>query len=60
MKATILKDDLNKGLGWVGRVVATRGQLPVLANVLIEAEKDGLRLTATNLEVGLRVEAGER
>lgn len=58
MKATILQPDLHKGLGIVGRVVASRGQLPVLANVLIGAEAVGITLAATNLEIGLRTEIG--
>lgn len=58
MKTTILQEDLNKGLGIVSRVVASRGQLPVLTNVLIEATKSGISLAATNLEIGLRVEVG--
>ncbi len=36
----------------------TRGQLPVLANILIEASKEGLTLAATNLEIGMRVDVG--
>lgn len=58
MKAVVLQDDLNKGLGIVGRVVANRGQLPVLGNVLVEATTDGIILSATNLEIGLRAEVG--
>ena len=58
MRAILLKDDLTKGLGIVSRVVASRGQLPVLANVLITASKSGLKLAATNLEIGLQVEVG--
>ena len=58
MHATVLQSDLNRGLGIVGRVVATRGQLPVLANILIEANKEGITLAATNLEIGLRVVVG--
>ena len=58
MKATISQTDLFKWLSVVGRVVPNRGQLPVLSNVLIEADKDGLVLSATNLEIGLRVEVG--
>src|SRR3989344_3046549 len=54
MKISVLQKDLNRGLANVSRVVATRGQLPVLANVLLEAEKDGLKLAATNLEMGIR------
>lgn len=58
MKATLLRTNLNQGLSTVGRVVATRGQLPVLANVLVEASKQGVVLSATNLEIGLRMQVG--
>ncbi len=58
MKATILQENLSKALSAVGRIVPSRGQLPVLANVLVEAEKEGVILTATNLEMGLRISAG--
>jgi len=58
MKATLLRTNLNQGLSTVGRVVATRGQLPVLANVLVEATKQGVVLSATNLEIGLRMQVG--
>ena len=58
MKATVLRTSLNKGLSTVGRAVATRGQLPVLGNVLVEATKQGVVLSATNLEIGLRMQVG--
>lgn len=58
MHATVLQQDLNKALGITSRVVVTRGQLPILANILIEATKGGLTLAATNLEIGLRVDVG--
>lgn len=58
MKATLLRTNLNQGLSTVGRVVAARGQLPVLANVLVEASKQGVVLSATNLEIGLRMQIG--
>jgi DNA polymerase-3 subunit beta len=58
MKATVLQDDLNKGLANVTRVVSGRSQLPVLSNVLIEAESDGLVLTTTNMELGIRLVIG--
>ena len=53
MKITVLQENLNKGLGVVQRFVATRGQLPILANVLISAEQGRLKLAATNLELGI-------
>ncbi len=58
MKTTVLQSDLAKCLGTVSRVIPSRGQLPVLANVLLEARKDGLTLVATNLELGIRVMVG--
>ncbi|MBI2008695.1 DNA polymerase III subunit beta [Candidatus Amesbacteria bacterium] len=58
MKVNITKDDLNGGLSVVSRVVTGKGQLPVLGNVLLEAEKTGLSLAGTNLELGLRAEVG--
>ena len=58
MQATILQEDLNKALATVSRVVTGKGQLPVLANVLIEGTKGGLVLVTTNLELGLRMNAG--
>jgi len=60
MKAIVLQENLNKWLGVVGRLVSGRGQLPVLSNVLIEAETDGLQLSVTNLEIGIRVMGGGR
>lgn len=58
MKVNINKDDLDKGLGIVSRVVTGKGQLPVLGNVLLDAEKTGLSLAGTNLELGLRADVG--
>src|SRR5207249_8822471 len=41
------------GLGIAGRGVSTRGSLPILGNVLLRTDSGRLRLTATNLEVGI-------
>ncbi len=51
MKVSCLQENLAKGLGIVGRAVTTRSSLPVLANVLLETDKNRLKLAATNLEV---------
>ncbi|HJZ05033.1 DNA polymerase III subunit beta [Candidatus Amesbacteria bacterium RIFCSPHIGHO2_01_FULL_48_32] len=58
MKVSILQTDLNLGLATVSRVVTAKGQLPVLANVLVEADRGGISLTATNLELGLKMRVG--
>jgi DNA polymerase III subunit beta len=58
MQVTILQSDLTKGLSYTAKAVSSRGQLPVLANVLLEASEQGLVISATNLEQGIRVEVG--
>ena len=58
MRVNLLRGDLTVGLGIVSRVITGKAQLPVLANVLIEAEKSGVRLSATNLSLGFRVWMG--
>jgi DNA polymerase-3 subunit beta len=53
MKATVLQENLAHGLGVVSRAVSPRSTLPVLANVLIASDEGRLRLSATNLELGI-------
>src|SRR5712691_6591020 len=54
MEVTIKREDLVRGLHLVQGVVERRNTLPILANVLIEPAADGIALTATDTEVGLR------
>src|SRR3989344_701010 len=58
MKVSVLQEDLNKSLAGVGLVIPTRGQLPVLANVLLEVDAEGLKLSGTNMEIGMRIGVG--
>ncbi|MGZ8347051.1 MAG: DNA polymerase III subunit beta [Allosphingosinicella sp.] len=52
MKATIERATLLKGLGHVHSVVERRNTIPILSNVLIEAQEEGgLRLMATDLDL---------
>jgi len=53
MKLSCLQENLSKGLGIVGRAVATRSTLPITQNVLIATEKSRLKLAATNLEIAI-------
>ena len=55
MKVTCLQENLARGLQIAGRAVSTRGSLPILGNVLLRTENGRLKLTATNLEVGINV-----
>src|SRR3954454_17521200 len=53
VKLSVMQENLARGLTVVSRAVSTRSTLPVLANVLLKTEDGGLRLTTTNLEIGL-------
>lgn len=53
MKVTILQENLARGLGIVSRAVSPRSTLPVLSNVMIATDEGRLRLSATNLEMGI-------
>jgi DNA polymerase III subunit beta len=53
VKLSVMQENLARGLAVVSRAVSTRGTLPVLANVLLRTEDAGLKLTATNLEIGI-------
>ena len=51
MKLTCLQENLSRGLGVVGRAVATRTTLPITGNVLLATDQSRLKLAATNLEM---------
>ena len=53
MKVTVLQENLAKGLSMVSRAVSPRSTLPVLANILVATDEGRLRLSATNLELGI-------
>jgi DNA polymerase-3 subunit beta len=54
MKLTVSREKLLEGLQTVQNVVSTRTTLPILSNVLIQAEGGALRLTTTDLDVSVR------
>ncbi|MCZ2127973.1 MAG: DNA polymerase III subunit beta [Anaerolineales bacterium] len=53
MKVTVLQENLARGLSVVARAVSSRSTLPVLSNILIATDEGRLRLSATNLELGI-------
>jgi DNA polymerase-3 subunit beta len=53
VKLSVMQENLARGLSVVSRAVSSRSTLPVLANVLLKTEDAGLKLTATNLEIGI-------
>ncbi|MBI3942314.1 MAG: DNA polymerase III subunit beta [Chloroflexi bacterium] len=60
MKVSCLQENLAKGLSIVGRAVAPRSTLPVLANILLETDRGRLKLSATNLEIGINCWIGAK
>lgn len=53
MKFTITREKLQEGLTAVNAAVPTKTTLPVLSNILVEATRDGLRLSGTDLDIAV-------
>ena len=53
MRLSCLQENLSRGLGVVGRAVATRTTLPITNNVLLATDQSRLKLAATNLEMAI-------
>jgi DNA polymerase III subunit beta len=54
LRLTCSPTNLSHALQTVSRAISTRSTLPILSNVLLQTTADGLSLTATNLEIGIR------
>jgi DNA polymerase-3 subunit beta len=53
MKFTITREQLQSGLNAVAAAIPAKTTLPVLSNVLVEATKQGLRLSGTDLDIAV-------
>lgn len=53
MKVSVSQQQLAHGLSMVSRAVSPRSTLQVLANILVATDDGRLRLSATNLELGI-------
>src|SRR4030042_3283016 len=58
MKATVTQENFAKALSFVIKAISTSPSIPVLANVLIEIDEKQLRLSATDLELGVSTVIG--
>ncbi|HEC65204.1 MAG TPA: DNA polymerase III subunit beta, partial [bacterium] len=58
MKVALLQENLAKALNHVAKAISTRPSIPVLSNVLIEAKKGKLKLSSTDLEIGINAWIG--
>lgn len=57
MRITISREKLQESLGAVVSSVPSKSTLPVLANVLLETTAQGLKISATDLDIAVSVEA---
>lgn len=53
MKLSFTQENLNRGLDITSHIASRNQTLPILNNVLISAEKGVIKLTSTNLEIGI-------
>jgi len=60
MKATVQQQQLAHGVSTVSRAVTSRSTLAVLSNILIKTDNGRLRLSATNLELGISAWIGAK
>ncbi len=60
MRVYTLQENLAKGLSLVSRAVATRSNLPILNNILLDARENQLRLATTNREIAINCWIGAK
>ncbi len=53
MKFKVQKDKLVVAIQTVQNVITTKSALPILSNILIETQQETIRLTATDLDIGI-------
>lgn len=53
MKFTCLQENLKQGLNIIERIVGKNPSLPILSTILIETQKNLIKLCATDLEIGI-------
>lgn len=53
MKFRILKEILMNSVLTVQNVISSKTTLPILSNILLETQKDSIKLTATDLDIGI-------
>ncbi|MGI9253002.1 MAG: DNA polymerase III subunit beta, partial [Thermomicrobiales bacterium] len=53
MDLTCEQEQFQRALAMVSRAIAAKTSMPVLSNVLLSSDGEDLRITATNLEIGI-------
>lgn len=60
MKITCVQENLNKALIHSSRIISLRSSLPILDNVLLSTDKGRLKISATDLELGINYWVGSK
>lgn len=55
MQITLQQSKLAKALSYIAKAVSTKPNIPVLSNVLLSVDKSTLKLSATNLDMGINM-----
>ncbi len=55
MKIEFLLENIEKHLSSLGKILPIHSQVPVLSNLLLEATSTGFFISATNLEIGIKI-----
>ncbi|MFH1621771.1 MAG: DNA polymerase III subunit beta [Candidatus Omnitrophota bacterium] len=55
MKIQIKKEDFQKGIQIVQNIITTKSVLPILSNILLETHKNKIKLTSTDLDIGISI-----
>ncbi len=58
MKLIVNQKNLKRAIGLVEKVVSKNTSLPILNNILLKTENGRLRISATNLELGINTQIG--
>lgn len=53
MKIKVDKSELSKGIQVVGNIITPKNMLPILSNILFETQKNKIKLTTTDLDIGI-------
>jgi DNA polymerase-3 subunit beta len=60
MKLICTQENLSRSIAYLERITGKQSTLPILSNILVEAENGRLKLSATNLEIGVVVNIGAK
>lgn len=60
MKLSCTQENLNKGINLIGKIIGLRATLPILNNLLLATDNGRLKISATDLEIGINAWVGAK